>query len=361
MVRGAVFAGAAVLVLALAGCGPSPSATASSSTATTQSTQSMQAGIAAALDPCAPNNPANGFARKVCADGSLAALDGQIRTALAQRASQISADGQRILVDAEQKWREAQRVACGLSAPDAQPNATQQQCLENRFRARMQEASSVVQNINGYVFQRVENVAAAPTPQRLVSTGADPAITTDIRYPRIDGQQTPQAQRFNRLVAQSPQFRPDQNTNETVRYTISYAGPELISVRFDMNADTPGAAQNNTNVKAVNVVMATGQPLSAADVFKPNSGWENFLTQRAVADLAHQYADYNFTPPSRDVHETVTRPNLWLITAQSLVLLFPPLSFGGSYDMASAQVAIPWTDLRPYLNPNAPAPIRPQA
>jgi hypothetical protein len=125
-----------------------------------------------------------------------------------------------------------------------------------------------------------------------------------------------------------------------------------------MSADTPGAAQTNSNVKAVNVVMATGQPLGAGDVFKPNSGWEDFLTQRAVADLAHQYADYNFTPPTQDVHETVTKPHLWLITQQGLVLLFPPLSFGGTYDMAGAQVTIPWSDLRPYLNPAAPAPIR---
>ena len=52
------------------------------------------------------------------------------------------------------------------------------------------------------------------------------------------------------------------------------------------------------------------------------------------------------------------QPHLWLITEQGLVLMFPPLSFGGSHADGGIEVTIPWTDLRPYLNPAAPAPIR---
>jgi hypothetical protein len=49
---------------------------------------------------------------------------------------------------------------------------------------------------------------------------------------------------------------------------------------------------------------------------------------------------------------------LWLVTERGLVLLFPPLSFGGSHADGSVEVTIPWADLRQYLNPAAPAPIR---
>ena len=45
------------------------------------------------------------------------------------------------------------------------------------------------------------------------------------------------------------------------------------------------------------------------------------------------------------------------MTEQGLVILFPPYSFGGPYALGGAEVTIPWTELRPYLNPNAPAPI----
>jgi hypothetical protein len=49
------------------------------------------------------------------------------------------------------------------------------------------------------------------------------------------------------------------------------------------------------------------------------------------------------------------------VTERGLVLLFPPLSFGGSHADGGAEVTIAWADLRPYLNPAAPMPIRPSA
>jgi len=61
------------------------------------------------------------------------------------------------------------------------------------------------------------------------------------------------------------------------------------------------------------------------------------------------------------VRESATKPHLWLITEAGLVILFPPYSFGGSHAMGGAEVAIPWKDLAPYLNPNAPRPIRAEA
>jgi len=66
-------------------------------------------------------------------------------------------------------------------------------------------------------------------------------------------------------------------------------------------------------------------------------------------------------PPERDVQESATKPHLWLINEQGLTLLFPPYSFGAPYVMGGTEVSIPWADLRPYLNPAAPAPIRPSA
>jgi hypothetical protein len=104
-----------------------------------------------------------------------------------------------------------------------------------------------------------------------------------------------------------------------------------------------------------------GRALAATDVFRAGTGWEQFLTQRAVAEISRQYREDGFVPPERDVQESVTKPHLWLITEQSLTLLFPPYSFGAPYVMGGTEVSIPWADLRQYLNPAAPAPIRPSA
>lgn len=319
-----------------------------------------QARVAEALDPCAGS--AAGFARSVCANRALSALDTQIRNSLAVEAGPISEAGMRVLIENQQDWRNAQRIACGVG--NAPPDPVQVQCLEQRFRARAAEAANTIQTVGGFTLQEVALIEAAPTSaaMRASDPGIGPALVTDVRFPRIDGEQTQAVQRANALLAQRPQSSPQEGTYESIRYTVAYAGPALISVRYAMSADTPSEAQSSTNMKAVNVVMATGQALTAADVFRAASGWENFITQRAVRDLSRRYREYdNFVPPDRDVRETVTKPHLWVITESALVLLFPPLSFGGDYSMGSTEVTIPWTDLRRYLNPNAPAPIGPQA
>jgi len=122
-----------------------------------------------------------------------------------------------------------------------------------------------------------------------------------------------------------------------------------------------GTAHPNSSSKAVTVLMGEGRELTEADVFLPTSHWQDFITQRAVTDLARQFQEDGFTPPQRDVRETATKPHLWLISERGLTILFPPYSFGAPYVMGGADVTIPWADLRPYLNPAAPLPIRPVA
>jgi hypothetical protein len=269
-------------------------------------------------------------------------------------------------VQNQNRWREAQRIACGVLDEASQLSPEQQRCLESTFRARTEEAATAVQSIGGYVFQRMELVDAIPvTAEIATSTGlgdaAPTAVRRDIRFPRIDGPQTPEIRRFNELVAQEPQFRLEDATNETIDYTIAFAGPELISVKFVVSQDTLGAANVTNTVKAVNVLMTEGRALTEADIFRSGSGWQDFITNRAVEALSREFSDYPNFPPRRDVFETATKPHLWLITEEALVLLFPPLSFGGSHADGGAEVRIPWRDLRPYLNPAAPTPIRPSA
>jgi uncharacterized protein len=351
MLRFLVLCGA---VLAAAACGRD------AGKARAADAKGREATIAAALDPCSASNAA---ARTVCGNQKLSALDGQIRQALVAEAAEVSSAGAQTLVQGQQRWLQVQRLACGIVDPDARPDAKQTQCLEARLRERAAEAAQSVEQIGGYTFQRMEIVSAqAVTAQAAdasrLEENAPAAIVRDIRFPRIDNASTPQAARFNQLVAQQPQFRLEEMTEEQVDYSIAYAGPELISVRFDTYDNTMGAAHPNSGMKAVTVVMTTGQPLTAADVFRRGSGWEAFLTGRATDALTRQFREYDFAPPQADVRDAVTKPHLWLVKEEGLVLLFPPYSFGGPYALGGAEVTIPWRDLARYLNPNAPSPIR---
>jgi hypothetical protein len=348
---------AAAALLALAACGDS-------SRGATKTEQSSAEHIAAALNIC--DQPAGTFAHGICANRALSTIDAQMRQNLTSQAANISDAGAQLLVENQARWREAQRIGCGVADQRALFTTAQQQCLEGEFRARAQDVRTAVQQIGGYTFQRMELIdAVALTPDQVQTTGlganAPAAAIRDIEFPRIDGRQTPSIRRFNDLAAQEPQSRLGDGTSETVTYEIGYAGPELISVRFASTQDALTQGATSSTLRAVNVVMADGHELNETDVFAPNSGWQDFITNRAVAEIAKQYPDYSNFPPRRDVADTATKPHLWLIKEHELVLMFPTLSYGGSQSDPPVYVSIPWTDLRPYLNPAAPLPIRPAA
>jgi hypothetical protein len=355
-VRGFCIVGAALACVALASCGDRGSGD--------KTEASSAASIAAALEICGEGS--DGFARNVCENRQLAEIDSEIREALVAESASISDAGAQLLVQNQSRWREAARVTCGLLDAETAPTLEQQSCLEQEFRARLQDAQAAVQEVGGYTFQRMELVDATPVTASIADASgmgdsAPAAIVRDIRFPRIDGRQTPEIQRFNDLVARQPQRSLGDATNEVVNYEIVFAGPELISVRFVTSEDTLGAAHPNNSVNAVTVLMSEGRELTVSDVFRADSGWQDFVTRRAVATLTRDFSDYGFEPPQRDVRETATKAHLWLINENGLTILFPPYSFGGPHALGGAEVMIPWTDLRDYLNPAAPAPIRPTA
>jgi len=346
-----------VALAVLAACGPKAEDTAAEA-------KNGEAG----LTECGGGASGGAFSQALCGNQQLAALDGQIREALVAEAASVSDAGAQMLAQGQQRWLEAQRVACGVLDAETPLTPDQNTCLASALRERAVQAQTVVQQIGGYTFQAVEIVNAQSISAEAASAagmGDGPsALMRDIRFPRIDGAASPQAQRFNQLVAQQPQYGLEDQTEEQVDYEIVYAGPELISVKFELYENTLGAAHPNNSQRAVTVLMTgEGRALTAADVFTAGSGWENFITDRSVRDITRQFRnnDYDFTPPARDVRESATKPHLWLITERGLTILFPPYSFGGPHALGGAEVSIPWTDLRRYLNPQAPQPIRASA
>ncbi|MCR6645030.1 MAG: DUF3298 and DUF4163 domain-containing protein [Terricaulis sp.] len=353
-VRGVGAVGAMIACFALIACGDRGAKTDASSSEA----------ISAALDVCDARG--EGFARRICENRQLAEIDGEIRETLVAGAASVSDAGAQLLVQNQTRWRDVARVSCGLLDLETAPTQEQQACLEQSFRSRLADARTAVQEVGGYTFQRVElldaqPVTAATAGAEALGDEAPVAIERDIRFPRIDGRQSPEIQRFNDLVARNPRRSLSDATSEVVDYEIVFAGPELISVRFTGSEYTLGAAHPNNNADAVTVLMREGRVISAADVFREDSGWADFLTRRSVEQITRDFADYGFVPPERDVRETATKPHLWLINDQALIILFPPYSFGGPHALGGTEVTIPWADLREYLNPAAPAPIRPAA
>jgi hypothetical protein len=340
------------LALAAPSCGPKATAVQASSA------QSDEAASKAALDPCA------GMFQALCKDKDLAALGGQMKSALANAAAAVSPQGLKVLAANEQSWLQAQRVACAIAPGATALNAAQAACLKSAFESRAKAALQAVEQRGPFTFQRVEvNQADKVAPggaTHLMGADAPAAVSHAIQFPRIDGD-GPIVQKFNSAVQQAPRFKPADQTEESTTYQIGYVGADLVSVKFDLRDLTVGAAHPNASVKAVTFNMRTGARLSAADMFKPRAKWQDFLAVRAARDITKQLRDQDETAravdPS-DARDAAIDPNSWFVTDKALVLLFPPGALGLATAMDAYEVSIPWRDLKPYLNPQGPGPIK---
>jgi hypothetical protein len=347
---------AAALMLALvASCGQKPGDKAGEGPGA-----SAQAIVEAAADPC--TSAQGGFAQAICGDPELAPLVGQIKSNLVEAASAISADGAQQMASGQTQWLESTRLACGVGDGKVPLTSEQENCLKTSLQSRAQAASAAVQKAGGYVFQTVEINRAVALPADVSAEFGDLgvfAVTKEIKFPRIEGD-TPQIKRFNELMEQRPQRGVQDQTSEVVDYKIAYAGPDLVSVRFQMMESSLGAAHPSDDEKVVTVVMATGEQLKESDIFSaPPARWRAELVRRARADLVKQMRERGGAEdlPQQELEDTAVKVKNWVVTEDALVILFPSESIGPRV-LGGFEVRIPWRDLAPLLNPAAPAPIK---
>lgn len=352
-------AGAALIVvliapLALAGCGDKTKA-GKDDAAKTETAAGL---IEAAADPCTGASTA--FTQALCGDPDLQGLVGQVKTNLVQAAADVPMDSAREIAEGQTQWLESTRIACGIGETKVPLTPEQENCVSGALKQRAERAAQTVTQRGGFTFQAVELNRAAPVVETAGADGFGPvAIEQNIRFPRIQGD-TPPIRRFNELMAQRPQYALSDQTSEYVDYTIAFAGPELISVRFTTSENSAGAAHPSNGEKVITVVMSTGEPLKETDVFAaPEARWKAFIVQRVTRDLRRQF---NAMAPSielraAEVADTATKTKNWLVTENELVVLFPPESIG-PHALGNFEVKIPWADMKALLNPQAPAPIR---
>ncbi|MDX2234059.1 MAG: RsiV family protein [Hyphomonadaceae bacterium] len=356
--RGAVRLAATLLCLAAAACGADRGGDGESAAA--KAAESARALVEAAADPC--TGAETGYVQALCGDPDLSPLVGQIREELVEAAGALaSTEGAQTMAQGQTQWLDATRLACGVGDGKLPLTPEQKTCIKTSLEARARAAQEAVKKDGGYLFQTVEinRAVALPADASEFSEFGVFAITKEIRYPRIEGD-TPQIKRFNELMAQRPVYGAQDQTSEVVDYKIAYAGAELVSVRFAMMENALGAAHPSDSEKVVTVVMATGEPLKETDVFAaPPAQWRAELVKRARADLLKQIVERGGARelPDAELADTAVKTKNWLITEDALVLVFPSESIGPRV-LGGFEVKIPWTDLAPLLNPNAPAPIR---
>ncbi|UHL62555.1 hypothetical protein LSG25_10640 [Paralcaligenes sp. KSB-10] len=287
------------------------------------------------------------FEKAVCADPQLSAQD----TAMARRYNAalplLSAPGQAILRTGQKEWLKMVQALCLDNKRKESPVT----CLRQQYADRLDDLRTAAVAIGPFVFSRDDHYASIARQE----PGGKP-LEQHTGLPRIDHPLSPQAEQWNAAIVRfAAEARanwcfadPSLPSDQFVRFKIESATPDFINVKM-LHHEQCDRAAGSEDMRNISYLLKPGlHRLEAADLFKPDSGWESFLSTRATQVLgADDAIVFN-----EGISKAVRDPVSWSFTRPGLLVSFNPGEAGA---MASGilEVTIPWADLRRFLADHA--------
>ena len=141
----------------------------------------------------------------------------------------------------------------------------------------------------------------------------------------------------------------------SVRYDVTLAQDDLISVKFDIGSYYQGAAHPNAYSHVVNFDLKNGKPIKLADLFKPGAKYLQAISAFCIADLKKQSSEKGLL---EDQIQEGAGPNAknfqsWTISKQGLGITFDSYQVG-PYAAGPQFVLIPYSALKDLIKPDGP-------
>jgi uncharacterized protein len=151
--------------------------------------------------------------------------------------------------------------------------------------------------------------------------------------------------------------------DQQVTVTVDAFDSKLVSATIVNFYDGHGAHPTQ-NSSEFYWLLDQQRALKAEDVFLPNSGWDKWMEQRLDSYL-HQTLDsesngnYQSWFPQGNAAQVlqsiVGDPEGWQLNAKGITLVFQPYQVA-CYACTPDPLTLPWTDLKPYLQPGFALP-----
>lgn len=190
-------------------------------------------------------------------------------------------------------------------------------------------------------------------------------ITT--QTPSLTGSDDPRVINFNnemsalvaKAVADFKQSPVDENpppgsmgSSYDVRYKLLSAPGDIFSIKFDVEGYSAGAAHPYHFSQTVNYNLEQGADISLADLFLPNSDYLQAISTYCIAQLKSR--DIGFEGGiTQGADPTPDNYRSWNITLDGLLITFDEYQVA-AYAAGPQQVTIPFSELKPLIDPNGP-------
>ena len=215
-------------------------------------------------------------------------------------------------------------------------------------------------------------------PRRVSERGRKANYEIRAEYPQIEGEIPEAAEKFNaaarRLVlkevdawrefdvepkeadASSP-FA-DQTETLDIRYYVTLARPDLLSVKFYVDMQPRGAAHGVHEFWVVNYDLRRGREWRLEQLFRPGSDYLRALSRYCAAELRGRpdVSEYLF-PDALDENRAGQAADFenWNLTDEGLLIAFDEYRVA-AYAAGRPEVLVPDSALAEFIDPRGPVP-----
>jgi len=196
----------------------------------------------------------------------------------------------------------------------------------------------------------------------------------DVEYPQITGSTNPAADKFNQqaralvtnevrsfkadMVERAAEEIPSASGSDLgIGYTVAIARDDLISIDFAVGGYYRGAAHPNSHSRVLNFDLKNGKPLRLADLFKPNAGYLQAISNYCMKDLQKQSKARENILDDESIKDGAG-PNAknyqsWTITKKGLGINFDSYQVG-PYVAGPQYVLVPYAAIKDVVKSDGP-------
>ena len=316
--------------------------------------------------------------KTVCASQALSAADSQLNSAYQTLLTLVPKEITAQIRASQRLWLRSLPVACA-ARPDAIPGLLER-CLGDAYRQRISLLQHTVSYRGGVEFYWKSITITAPDDAQSAENDRQRGVLSDHGILNASWPQalvpTPQWQAWNRAMEDAARDMASQANNPSgghwkqewavgmdtdVTVSLNIVTPDLIAATLSNQWYGHGAAHPNTTTVQFNWLLREQHELRSDDVFRPGSGWPEYIETRSMKELKAQFGpDYpqsEWAPGYMEkvLNDIVTQPANWQLSSDALIIPFDPGEVA-CHACDAHPVVIPWADLKPMLQPGFTIP-----
>jgi hypothetical protein len=150
----------------------------------------------------------------------------------------------------------------------------------------------------------------------------------------------------------------DADMDMDVNASLGIVEKDLVTTTVDSQWYGHGAAHANLNFIQFNWMLREKREMRPEDVFRAGSGWdaailgqcERSVSRQLIQELGADNAKIWLDNLPKELHGLILDPRNWLLDGKGLTIPFEPYAVA-CHACTPPPVTIPWTDLKPYLQP----------